>query len=138
MRTILVGVDGSPSSLRALQFAADLAIDLGAELVVVFARHVYLAMPEHSAEDMFSDVLDRAEHAILEAIAGELGGRDLRWRYETQVGPPADVLCEIAERTGASFLVVGRHGGSSLRELVLGSVSNRLAHRSDRPVLLVP
>jgi nucleotide-binding universal stress UspA family protein len=136
VRTIVVGVDGSAPSLRSLELAADLARDLGAELVVVFARHVYLAMPVHVAEEIYGDVLDRAAREISSQVEVSLQGHDLDWRFETHEGHPADVLCDVASRTGASLIVAGRSGWSTLRDMVLGSVSNRLAH-CDLPVLLV-
>ena len=130
-------MDGSAPSLRALEVAVDLARDLGAELVVVFARHVYLAMPPvHVAEEMYGDVLDRAADQISSQVEASLQGHDLAWRLETHEGHPADVLCDVASRTGASFVVAGRSGWSTFRDMVLGSVSNRLAH-CDLPVLLV-
>ena len=47
------------------------------------------------------------------------------------------MLRDIAHETDASFVVVGRRGWSTVEELMLGSVSNRLVHRSDVRVLLV-
>ena len=138
MRTIVVGIDGSTSSTNALRFAADLAAELDdPELVVVFARHIYLAMPEHVAEDLFSDVLGQLEQSILVAAQSELVERELRWKFEVHDGAPAEVLARVAERVDASFIVIGRSGWSTFHEVLLGSVSNRLAHRCDRPVLLV-
>ena len=138
MRTIVVGVDGSEPSLRALQFAADLAGDLDdADIVVVFVRHVYLSMPEQTAEDEFAELLDRAEQTARVQVEHELGSRDLRWRMEARSGEPAHALCAIADELDASFLVVGRHGWSRAAELLLGSVSHRLVNRSPCPVLLV-
>ena len=138
VRTIVVGVDGSPSSLNALRFAADLAADLDdPELVVVFARHIYLAMPEHVAEDLYRDVLGQVEQSVRAAAQAELVERELRWRFEVHDGVPATILAAVAERVDASFVVIGRSGWSAFHEILLGSVSNRLAHRCDRPVLLV-
>jgi nucleotide-binding universal stress UspA family protein len=138
MRTIVVGVDGSEPRLRALHFAADLADDLDdADLVVVFARHIYLALPDHAAEDMYADVLDRAEEAVRDGAGRALDHRDLRWKVVSREGEPASVLCAMAHELGASFVVAGRRGWSTAGELLLGSVSNRLVHRSDCPVLLV-
>ena len=89
MRTIVVGVDGSAPSLHALELAAELACDLGAELVVVFARHVYLAMPVHVAEEMYGDLLDRAAREIRSQVEASLQSHDLDWRLErTRVIPP--------------------------------------------------
>ena len=138
LRTIVVGVDGSTSSMNALRYAADLAADLDdAEIVVVFARHIYVAMPEHVAEDLYSDVLDRAAQSVLATARAELVDRELRWKFEVHDAAPANVLGEVAERVGASLLVIGRSGWSAIHEVVLGSVSNRLAHQPDWPVLLV-
>jgi nucleotide-binding universal stress UspA family protein len=139
MHTLVVGVDGSGPSIRALRFAADLADELqDPELVVVFARHIYVAMPERAAEDMFADVLDRAEQAIRTRAEDILGHRHARWKLIARTGEPAHVLRQVAAETHASFIVVGRRGWSTVSELVLGSVSNRLVHQSGVPVLLVP
>ena len=136
MRTIVVGVDGSAPSFRALEVAAGIASDLGAELIVVFVRHVYLAMPAHVAEEMYEDVLDRAAREISSRVESSLEDHALEWRFETYEGHPAQVLVEVASRAGASFIVAGRSGWSTFRDMLLGSVSNRLAH-CDLPVLLV-
>ncbi|HVV35333.1 MAG TPA: universal stress protein [Acidimicrobiales bacterium] len=139
MRTIVVGVDGSETSLRALKFAADLANDLrDPQLLVVFARHVYLAMPEHAAEDLFADVLDQVEATIRQNTATVLEHSAAPWLVITREGEPADVLCAVAKENGASFIVAGRRGWTTAAELLLGSVSNRLVHRAECAVLLVP
>ena len=138
METIVVGVDGSEPSLQALRTAADLAVHIDdVELVAVFARYAYVLLPEHSAEDMYGDFLDRAEQEVRHRVEQTLADRALRWRIIVREGEPSDVLCQVARETGARFVVAGRRGWSTVAELVLGSVSNRLAHRSDVPVLLV-
>jgi nucleotide-binding universal stress UspA family protein len=138
VRTIVVGVDGSEPSLRALDFAVGLASDLDdAELVVAFARFVYLAMPDHVAEDMYAEVLDQAEATVQAEVERALRDRELRWKFVSREGEPSHVLCDVAEEVGASFVVVGRRGWSTATELLLGSVSHRLVHRSGCPVLLI-
>jgi nucleotide-binding universal stress UspA family protein len=139
VRRVVVGVDGSAASLRALQFAADLAEDLrAAELVVVYVRHISgFWMPEHVAEDEFADVLDAAEATVKEAASQALADRVMPWHLDVREGEPAHVLCDIAHEAAArSVIVVGRSGWSTFRELMLGSVSNRLVHRPDCTVLL--
>ena len=140
MRRIIAGVDGSAASIRALHVAARLVEDLAdAELIVVHARYLqYLWLPDHVAEDEFADVLDAAEQLVRRTVEKDLAERTLRWRLECREGEPSEVLCEIAhEPGGEAFVIVGRQGWSTVRELVLGSVSNRLVHRGDCPVLLV-
>jgi nucleotide-binding universal stress UspA family protein len=139
MRTIVVGVDGSDASIRALEFAASLVEDLSdAALVVAHARYLpYLWAPKHVAEDEFRDLLDEVELAVREAAHAALEGRRLQWALALREGEPSQVLSAIVHETDASFVVVGRHGSSAVGELVLGSVSNRLVHRTDVRVLLV-
>jgi nucleotide-binding universal stress UspA family protein len=138
MRTIVVGIDGSPPSLAALRFAGELGADLReAELVVVFVRHIYLLEPPHVAEDLLDEVLDHAQSAAEKEAARILGPRGVPWSYLVREGEPSHVLREVAEDVDASFIVVGRQGWSAAHEMLVGTVSNRLVHRSDRPVLLV-
>jgi nucleotide-binding universal stress UspA family protein len=94
-------------------------------------------MPDHAAEDMYADVLDHAEQTVQALVEQALGRRDLRWKFVSREGEPSHVLGAVAEEVGASFVVVGRRGWSTVTELLLGSVSHRLVHRSDCPVLLV-
>ena len=92
-RTVVVGVDGSDESVRALRFAARLTEDLsGAELVVVFARYVpAFWLPHHVAEDEFGDLLVASAKLVDEATLAELGwqgfsvaGNDSRGRAVTR------------------------------------------------------
>ena len=138
-RTIVVGVDGSDPSIDALRYAADLVRDLtDAELVVVHARHLpYLWTADHAADDEFTDLLDGLEKQVREQVDRELGPRAIRWRIDVREGEPSHVLCDVAGETAATAIVAGRRGWSAVAELVLGSVSNRLVHRSGCPVLLV-
>jgi nucleotide-binding universal stress UspA family protein len=140
MRSIVVGVDGSEASVRALEFAAQLASDVGdAELVVTYARHISsLWLPDNVADDEFADVLDQTEWLVRDAAAKALKDRPTLWRLEVAEGEPSSVLRDTAGVCGSSsIIVVGRSGWSTARELLLGSVSNRLAHHGDYPVLLV-
>ena len=82
MRPIVVGVDGSEPSIRALLFAASLARDLpDAELVVVHVRYVgYLMAPHDVAEDEFSDLLDEDERYVRAVVSRELVKGVRTWR----------------------------------------------------------
>jgi len=119
--------------------AVSLVEDLSdAQLVVAHARYVpFLWSPKHVAEAEFSDLLDEAEQDVRNMVQRELDGCDLRWTFECREGEPSQVLRDIARDVDASFIIVGRQGWSVAEELLLGSVSNRLVHRGEMPVLLV-
>jgi nucleotide-binding universal stress UspA family protein len=86
---------------------------------------------------MYAEVLDQAEATVQAEVERALRDRELRWKFVSREGEPSHVLCDVAEEVGASFVVVGRRGWSTATELLLGSVSHRLVHRSGCPVLLI-
>jgi nucleotide-binding universal stress UspA family protein len=138
-RTVVVGVDGSEPSIRALLYAASLVEDLpDAELIVAHARYIgYLVAPRNVTEDEFSDVLDGDEQYVRSTVSRLLDPRPLRWSIERREGEPSKVLTDIARDVDASLLIIGRQGRSNVKEMLLGSVSNRLVHLSEVPVLVV-
>ncbi len=93
--------------------------------------------PAHVPEAEFSDLLDEAERFVRETAGRVLDKRDVRWSIESREGEPSQVLRDIAHESNARFVVIGRSGWSTVQELLLGSVSNRLVHRADVNVLLV-
>ena len=136
--TIVVGVDASPGSVRAWQAAVELALAIPqAELIAVFARYVYLAGPPGMDEAMFGDVLASAEHEARRQAAKIVGEAPIRWRFEAHGGDPSTVLRDVAEKHGARLLFCGKSGWSTMHELFVGTVSNRLAHDSPCPIVLV-
>ena len=139
MWAIVVGVDGSEHSLRALRFAADLAAQLGdPELLVVFARHAQGLMPPGVDEAISAPSFDAVEDDARGDVVREMAPRDLRWKFISRTGDPADVLIAVADEFDADVVIAGRRAWSNARELLLGSVSNHLVHHCARPVTLVP
>jgi nucleotide-binding universal stress UspA family protein len=131
---IVVGVDGSSSATRALQWAARQAEVTGAELHVVgawnwAATYGYVPTGEFDWEQETSSMLDEA---IGKAVsAGD--GVHLR-KYVTQ-GHPAQVLLDASE--GADLLVVGSRGHGGFTGMLLGSVSQYLVTHARCPVVVV-
>lgn len=136
--TIIVGVDGSETALKAARRGAELATRLGAELVVVTAH----ASDNTEVVSIGSDtwILDDAEQArkLAERVA-----RDVRSAFpEAGVtstaghGKPAEVLIGEANERKASMIVVGNVGMKGLGR-VLGSVASSVAHSAPCDVLVV-
>lgn len=141
-RVIVVGVDGSDSSIDATRVAVDLARARSAKLYVVTVVRppegwwgIVGSPPTAEAlgdtlSDAQRDVLDRALRAV------DLSGID----YETQeeIGEPSSRLIGICENVDADILVVGRRGAGLFRRMVVGSVANHVVHEAPCPVLVVP
>jgi nucleotide-binding universal stress UspA family protein len=136
---VVVGVDGSAVSMRALDLAVEEAVLRGAELV---ALHVWTG----SSGTELNDTLpmsyaawsgDQEEERVLaEALAG-IGQRhpDLPVRREVVRGSARHLLVDRSRSAG--LVVVGDHGYGSLTRLLAGSVSQYVIHRAACPVLVV-
>jgi nucleotide-binding universal stress UspA family protein len=138
MESIVVGVDGSARSLEAVDLAAALVRDLPeAELVAVHSNYVPYFVPGHVDGEIDLFGIEAHTREISDGVKTRLDGTDTPWRFERREGEPAEELTTIASELGARLLVVGRSGMGTLRDLIVGSVSNRLVHHMDVPVLLV-
>ena len=141
---IVAGTDGSASAQLAVDRAGELALALGAPIHIVSAfpstspgawlaaaggvAPVELATPEQEqtrAEEIVTRARDRLE------------GRGISVRTHVCSGEPAEALVTIAEAEHAQMIVVGNRGMRGARR-VLGSVPNRVSHRAQCGVLIVP
>jgi nucleotide-binding universal stress UspA family protein len=139
-KKILCAVDFSDVSRAALAEAAALARRLDAALALV---HVYEPPPpvaldvvvptEGLLESASSDVEARLEAWTDDAQA--LAGRPVR--AIVRIGAAAAELVRCAAQEGADVLVLGTHGRTGLKHLVLGSVAERVLREAACPVLVV-
>jgi nucleotide-binding universal stress UspA family protein len=137
---IVVGVDGSPASVAALRWAADLARLRGAEIVVVCAWHVALASLAPYAPVSRRPTADgerrRVEADLAVAMRTALGPTpDVKVRAVLVCGPPARV---IVDQCGDADLLVlgGHHANSPLRQTV-GAVVRTCLRQASCPVVIV-
>ncbi len=137
-QTVLVGVDGSPAARRALQWAAEQA---GGEGMVV-AVHVLTPSLEFWRDlsptgltawrEKLSDTLEREWMEPLDT-AGT--------KHEALLVEDDSVdgaLLRIGDERHADMVVLGKHGHGDLTDRLLGSVTYKVAHRSSRPVMIIP
>jgi nucleotide-binding universal stress UspA family protein len=128
-KTIVVGVDGSPGSRKALTWAATEAAGHGADLVVLNVWEHTLLPPAGSVSVSERYVPDSSQRTAEELVTEikEILGEDPPVVVQPTVkqGNPAKVLIE--QSTDADLLVVGTRGHGGFRGLVLGSVSQHVA-----------
>jgi nucleotide-binding universal stress UspA family protein len=138
-KTIVVGVDGSPGSRKALTWAAEEAADHLADLVALTAWERTLLPPLGNPSVPKGDVPDpnqRATQDLLAVIKEELGvDPPVPVQPRVKQGNAAQVLIE--ESAEADLLVVGTRGHGGFAGLVLGSVSQHVAAYAKCPVTVV-
>lgn len=139
-RTVVVGTDGSDSSMRAVEKAAQIA-GPDAKLIVASA---YLPQPEDGrAADALREESYKVSgtapiYAILQDAkerAHAAGARNIDER--PIVGAPVDALVHLAEEERADLLVVGNVGLSTIAGRLLGSVPANVSRRAKTDVLIV-
>jgi nucleotide-binding universal stress UspA family protein len=138
-KTVLVGVDGSPSSHKALAWAAAEAAEHGADLVVLNVWEHTLPPPTGSvsvSERYVPDPSQRTAEDLLKEIKEVLGENPpVLVQPRVKQGSPAKVLIE--QSADSDLLVVGTRGHGGFRGLVLGSVSQHVAAYAQCPVVVV-
>jgi nucleotide-binding universal stress UspA family protein len=140
---LVVGYDGSPPAVRALEAAVRLLHDRDGRIDVVYVAHLT------PAEMMSADAIAEMEETFdevardLRAQAGEqLRGREERWRFERRQGFIAEELAAAAAGVpgaGAEDTVVIVVGSSSqAAHRLIGSVAVSLARHAPVPLVIVP
>jgi nucleotide-binding universal stress UspA family protein len=139
LKIIVVGVDGSAGSRKALTWAAAEAAIHGSDLVVVNVWEHTLLPPAGSvsvSERYVPDPSQRTADDLLQVIKEELGDEPpVPVQPRVKQGRPAKVLIE--ESADADLLVVGPRGHGGFAGLVLGSVSQHVAAYAKCPVVVV-
>jgi len=142
MATIVVGVDSSDGAKRALAFALEEARLRGATLRAVYA---WSFAPIAASAGMFAPPVEvdfaefeESANRTLQAVLDEVVGADSGVAIERNAveGAAAQVLTE--ESKTADLLVVGSRGHGGFAGLLLGSVSQQIAHHAACPVVIVP
>jgi len=140
-QTVVVGTDGSDSSLRAVERAAQIAAGANAKLIVATAY--FPQSEDQRAADVLKDegyqvAGDAPIYAILREArdrAESAGATDVE--EKAVVGAPVDALVDLAKDSNADLLVVGNVGLSTIAGRLLGSVPANVARRSQVDVLIV-
>jgi len=132
MKRIVVGVDGSEDSIQAVAFAGRLAKETGACLTVLYVQHLPVVGPPELERNH-----RMAERRVARRVVKALMPLTVPWDLEVGGGDVAREVQRVARERGADLIVVGTRGQGPIGRLLGGSVSTRVIHHADRPVLVV-
>lgn len=140
---VIVGIDFSDHSRRALEAATQLARDLDAGLVLVHALpRPGLGAPREGRMDPITAVQQESTlHDAMEMSETWARGpraKGLEAEVVAEEGGAADLVLRVARDMKAALVVVGTHGRSGLKRVVLGSVAEAIVRGSKVPVVVVP
>lgn len=138
---IVVGVDGSPTSLRAAAYAAGLARRQRTRLIAVYARTspaVLLSLADHSG--MATNAILETQDEIEKQLMTEIDRHVKQWGLDATLvvrrGEPLAVLGQVAKETRADAVIVG--SSASVGHRIAGSLAVRLVRCGRWPVTVVP
>jgi nucleotide-binding universal stress UspA family protein len=134
---ILCPIDFSVSSNRSLGMAEQLAKDLETELTVIHVVDTRLPSLGHlyPLENILQESRRRAE---LEMAAKKKESTKLsRARWEVVEGIPHRAIVEYSRKGGIDLVVMGGHGYTGVERLLLGSVTEKVLHQIEIPILVV-
>jgi nucleotide-binding universal stress UspA family protein len=135
---VLIPLDGSPLAERAIDHAIEISRGTGAEIILLQVVHDPLAaLPEagQAAETLVTGEAVSSAMAYLSGIASRLEGTTVR--CEVIEGEPAASILDLAHRENVDVIVMSTHGRSGLTKAVMGSVAEKVAMTTKRPVMLV-
>jgi len=137
-KTIVVGIDDTDASNRALERAADLAQAPGAELVVTSAAAVLTGMAAAHGVGPWDPADPPDEHREELVHARDyLKGRNVTADFVLGAGEPSEAILEVAAEHDADPIVVGTREAGLLERLFSGSVSRAVSTKAHTDVLIV-
>ncbi|MCP4875613.1 MAG: universal stress protein [Gammaproteobacteria bacterium] len=141
---ILIPIDGSPHSKKALEFAADLALRYPAKLCILHVLHdspgsdtISLGAASVTIEAS-QENLDKAARGLMESakkVVTDMGCSDVE--TITRGGHPTQQIIRCARKKGIDVIVLGSRGLSDIKGLLLGSVSHQVNNLAGCTVITV-
>ena len=144
-KKMVVPVDGSETSWRALRQAVELGVKFaGSEIIVLTVIQPYnnaalLAVPlDHNVISQSNAGMERIGNEVLKQ-AREIVGPNYPGKvsFEMEVGHPSERILAVTKDSGADAIIIGSRGLSGIAEFFLGSVSSKISQYANVPVLIV-
>jgi len=140
--TILIPVDGSPASLRALDLAIKMATqNPGTSLVLLNVQNIraieLAGASEAGDSDWLREAGSRASAKALKDATGKCEHADVAFETLIRTGQIAEVIAQVAREEDIKHIVMGTRGLGGIQGLLLGSVATQVIHLAEVPITLI-
>lgn len=136
MKKILVPIDGSKYSFKALEKARVLCEKFGSELIVITVVSDIVALNVDYKIDIISQSIASAEQ-MLNQIEQDFKDSNIKLTTLYKVGDITREIVEQAEKNDVDLIVMGSRGLGMLSRTFLGSISHKVINNTDKSVLVV-
>jgi nucleotide-binding universal stress UspA family protein len=133
--SILVALDGSDNSRNAALRSLELAKQYGSRITAVFAIQM---LPEYTLWEKYTDSMEEKARTVLDTFTSQAKAENLT--VDTIVEYGDDVgrcIVDQIRKSAADITVMGSHGRTGLRRLLMGSVAEQVLSQAPCPVLIV-
>jgi nucleotide-binding universal stress UspA family protein len=134
---ILVAIDGSPESEKALEKAVDLAGHYNAELIAISVVEFTEVPGTVSEVDAIRESAEKHFHKIGQAAVNFAKSRGIPLRSVVVRGHAADAILDFAQSEAIDLILLGHRGHSKIRRFFLGSTSDRVSEHCHCTVMIV-
>jgi nucleotide-binding universal stress UspA family protein len=135
---ILVPVDGSEGSRRAVRSALAVAAPMGARLTLLEVIEEQGALPSYDEKPPPGKTREEwLSEERWSAVRGLLEGTDVPWDRRVEQGYPAAIIVDVAESEAVDLIVIGSRGLRGVGRFLVGSVSDRVVHHAPCSVMVV-
>jgi len=138
IKKILVPIDGSESSKKALAMAIAIAQAADAKMTILEVIEEFGPLPGYyEASPAGEDRVKWVSEQRFEKIHPALEGISVKWDRKVVEGYAADLIVDIAEKDKYDMIVIGSRGHSAIGRFLVGSVSDRVVHHAPCSVTVV-
>ncbi|TGL39834.1 universal stress protein [Leptospira perdikensis] len=138
IQKLIIPIDGSPSSAKALEFGLAIAKASNAKCYIVEVIEDFGPLPGYyDAAPAGKDRVKWISEQRFEKIHPILDETTVKWERVVIEGYPAEEICKLAEKEKADLIVIGSRGHGILGRFIMGSVSDRVVHYAPCSVTIV-
>ena len=136
IKSILVPIDGSKNSFKALTKAIYLAKNCGASITALYILRVAYDNPSLIYVPQTQNELKKVEK-FLNTAKSQVTKNSISFKKKILFGHEAKRIIDFAQKQRFDLIVMGARGHGVIKQMLLGSVSNTVVHNSKVPVLIV-
>ncbi|RST76435.1 universal stress protein [Siminovitchia acidinfaciens] len=134
---LLLAADGSKNSIRAAEEAAKLArLSEGTTVEIIYVMD-YSKSKGEVLQSRDGEILEAERRKQLLPVEDIFVKGEIPYKLTMLQGDPGPAIVEYANKSTCDMVIIGSRGLNTLQEMVLGSVSHKVAKRVDSPVLIV-
>jgi nucleotide-binding universal stress UspA family protein len=146
MYKILLASDGSTNSFKAAEEVAKLAGSLNAEVTVISVVHEMPFFGGHEGlisrqaptlQSSMNEIMEKTTKEVLQKTEAFLKEKGVKVVTKLGKGNPAEIIMETAAEGNFNLIVMGSRGLGGMKEMLLGSISNKVAHLAKTSVLII-